>query len=278
MSDAALTALARESKNWTPESLRALPDKDRLWALIALRRVDLQEEKWVRALIGDSNPEVRFGCLRWIADGVLVNFSADVEKMLSQPDLDYRMFEALLATTNTLRGNPGAGVTDGAVLMERIANAATPLRLKAFALRLLPPNDSKLGIPVLRELLAAGDATLTLEVVRTLVSRNEPEAKVMLADMAADSSRDAQLRAEVIPGLPPDNHPLLVKLASDENPAVREEAQRALRFSVLYEAEVQKLREIEQRHPESGPLVKTLLAPATLAEGRPALVLCRGND
>ena len=271
LSDAALTALARESISWTPDSLRALPDKDRLWGLVALRRVDLQEEKWVRALIGDSNPEVRFECLRWIADGVLVNFSADVEKMLSQPDLDYRMFEALLATTNTLRGNPGAGVTDGAVLMERIANAATPLRLKAFALRLLPPNDSKLGIPVLRELLAAGDATLTLEVVRTLVSRNEPEAKVMLADIAADSSRGAQLRAEAIPGLPPDNHPLLVKLASDENPAVREEALRALRFSVLNEAEVQKLREIEQRHPESGPLVKTLLAPATLAEGRPAL-------
>ena len=271
MSDAALTALARESINWTPDSLRALPDKDRLWGLVALRRVDLQEEKWVRALLGDTDSEVRFECLRWIADGVLINFRADVERMLSQPDLDYRMFEALLATTNTLRGNPGAGVTDGAVLMERIANAATPLRLKSFALRLLPPNDSKLGIHVLRELLAAGDATLTLEVVRTLVFRNEQEAKIMLADIAADSSRDAQLRAEVIPGLPPDNHPLLVKLASDENPAVREEALRALRFSVLNEAEVQMLREIEQRHPESGPLVKILLAPATLAENRPAL-------
>ena len=271
LSDAALTALARESKNWTPESLRALPDKDRLWALISLRRVDLQEEKWVQALIGDASPEVRFECLRWIADGVLVNFSADVEKMLSQPDLDYRLFEALLATSNTLRGNPGAGVTDGGVLLERIANPATLLRLKAFALRLMPPNDPKLGTPLLRDLLAARDATLSMEVVRTLVSRNEPEAKIMLADIAGDASRDAPLRTEAIPGLSPDDHPLLVRLASDEVATVREEALRALRFATLNEAEMQKLREIEQRHPESKALVSTLLAPATLGEGRPAL-------
>ena len=271
LSDAALTTLSGESLDWTPESVRALPEMERLWALVALRRVDLQEEKWVRSLLGDANPEVRFECLRWIADGVLVNFRPEVEKMLSQPDLDYRLFEALLATWNTLRGNPGAGVTDGAVLMERIGNASTPLRLKAFALRLMPPNDPELGIPVLRDLLATRDSTLTLEVVRTLVSRNEPEAKAMLASIAGDASRDANLRAEAIPGLSPDDHALLMKLASEEIPAVREEAWRALRFSVFDEGEMQQLRKMAQQHPESATLVQSLVTPASINENRPAL-------
>ncbi len=271
LSDAALTALARESKHWTPESLRALPDKDRIWALVALRRIDLQEEKWVRALIGDASSEIRFECLRWIADGVLINFTADVEKMLSQTDLDFHLFEALLATWNTLRGNPGAGVTDGTALMERIEHAATPARLKAFALRLLPPNHPKLGIPILRKLLEVGDASLTLEVVRTLVSRNEPEAKSVLGAIAADASRDPNLRAEAIPGIAAEDRALLVKLASDVSPSVREEALRALRFSVLDETEIQSLREVEHHHPESAALVKLLVNPASINENRPAL-------
>jgi hypothetical protein len=60
LSDAALTALARESTAWTPASLKAMPANDRVWALVALRRVALDDEKWVRALFHDSDPEVRF--------------------------------------------------------------------------------------------------------------------------------------------------------------------------------------------------------------------------
>jgi putative membrane-bound dehydrogenase-like protein len=128
LADAALAAIARHSKSWTIESLKAMPDEERVWALVALRRVDLMEEKWVRALLSDADPEVRFECLRWIADAVLTNFSADVEKMLTQPDLDYRLFEAALAAWNTLRGKPGSGVTDTAVLIERVTNATTPTK------------------------------------------------------------------------------------------------------------------------------------------------------
>ncbi|MCB1079817.1 MAG: hypothetical protein KDM64_18510, partial [Verrucomicrobiae bacterium] len=45
LSDAALTALARRGQSWTPESLRDLSDGDRVWALVALRRVDLNDPK-----------------------------------------------------------------------------------------------------------------------------------------------------------------------------------------------------------------------------------------
>ena len=274
LSDAALAALARESAAWTTESVRVLPAKDRVWALVALRRVDLGEEKWVRALLHDADPEVRFECLRWIADAVLTSFSAEVEQMLAKPDLDYRMFEAVLATWNTLRGNPGAGVTDATVLMERVTNAATPARLKGFALRLVPAAHPKLTVPLLRDLLAANDALLSLEVVRALVARNSDDARGMLAEIAADETRDAELRAEAIVGLAvsatPGQHALLVKLAAHDKTSVRHEALRALRVSPLDDAAKKSISGAAARHPESASLAKALLDPASIHAGRPA--------
>ncbi|MEQ2009151.1 MAG: PVC-type heme-binding CxxCH protein [Limisphaerales bacterium] len=274
LSDAALTALARASAKWTPASVRALPDRDRVWALVALRRVDLKEEKWVGALLHDPDPEVRFECLRWIADAVLTRFGPDVEKMLGGPELDYRLFEAVLATWNTLRGNPGAGVTDTAVLMERVTNAATPARLKGFALRLVPASHPKLTVPMLRDLLAANDPVLSLECVRTLVARTADDAQAVLAGVAADEARDAQLRAEAVVGLSmsstPGHHALLIKLAAHDNAAVRNEALRALRLSALDDADRKAITETARRHPESASLATALLVPASINARRPA--------
>lgn len=223
LSDAALTALARESSTWTPDTLKKLPPNDRVWAFVALRRVDLNEEKWVHAFIDDPDPEMRFEALRWTADAVLKNFMPQVEAMLADPTLDFRLFEAALATWNTLRGEPGSGVTNPEVLIERITNPKTPARIKGYALRLAPTNHKALTIPVLQELLAFNDDTLTLEVVRSLAMRKAS------ASIAADESRSPQLRAEAILGV--EDPALLQKLATDSNHTIREEALRALRFT-----------------------------------------------
>jgi putative membrane-bound dehydrogenase-like protein len=235
LSDAALTALARESKTWSPDSLKAMPAKDRVWALVALRRVELNDGKWVRALFSDTDPDVRFECLRWIADAVLTDFSADVEKLLADPTLDYRLFEAVLATWNTLRGEPGAGVTNPDVLVERITNPATPAKLKGYALRLAPATHKQLTLPLLRDLFTVGDPLLSLEVVRTLAARNADDARAVLADIAATESQAAGLRAEAIMGLTTseksEHQALLAKLATSKDVVLRDEARRALRFT-----------------------------------------------
>lgn len=235
LSDAALTALARVSKAWTVDAVKAMSAGDRVWALVALRRVDLREEKWVRAFLGDADAEVRFECLRWIADAVLVNLSGEVEKLLADPGLDFRIFEAVLATWNTLRGDPAAGVTNPEVLVERITNPATPAKLKGYALRLAPATHAKLTVPLLRELFAAGDPALALEVVRTLAARNSDEARSVLAEVAGSDSSAVGLRAEAIGGLAvstkPEHVSLLTKLAAGGNTVLRDEARRALRFT-----------------------------------------------
>ncbi len=221
LSDAALTAMSRLP--WTVAELKQLPPADRVWAFVALRRVDLSDEKWVRAFIRDPDPEMRFECLRWIADAVLTSFMPEVETTLSDSTLDFRLFEAVLATWNTLRGEPGAGVTNPDVLIERITSPQTPARIKGYALRLAPATHKQLTLPLLRELLAVGDPVLSLEVVRTLAARKES------AEIAADEKQAVQLRAEAILGV--EDVALLQKLATNDNAAISAEAKRALRFT-----------------------------------------------
>jgi len=273
LSDAALAALARGSRSWTPEVLRAMPAKDRVWALVALRRVNQKDEKWVRALLNDPDPEVRFECLRWIADAVLTSFSPEVEQMLTQPDLDYRQFEAVLATWNTLRGKPEAGVTDPEVLVERVTNAAVPARIKGYALRLAPATHAKLTVTLLHDLLAVGDPMLSLEVVRTLAARNADNSRALLAEIAADESRSAALRADAIVGLASsakaEHQVLLLKLAKHDNATVRDEALRALRFSSVDDSARQSLRAVASSHPESATFVSSILDASSIAAGRP---------
>lgn len=273
LTDAALTALARLGAQWTPEHVRGLAAKDRVWALVALRRVNLNEEKWVRLLLNDPDPEIRFECLRWIADAVLTSFSSDVEKLLTRPDLDYRLFEAALAAWNTLRGKPEAGVTDATVLVDRVTDAATPARLKGYALRLAPATHAKLTVPLLRELLAANDPVLSLEVVRTLAARDADDARLVLAEIASDESRSLGLRADATAGLAsaltPVHLPLLVKLTAHANASLRNEALRALRSQSLNDFVTSKLELLAQRHPDSAPLVGALRGPASIEAGRP---------
>jgi putative membrane-bound dehydrogenase-like protein len=273
LSDAALTALAHVSAAWTPETVRALHAKDRVWALVALRRANLKEEKWVRLLLDDPDPEIRFECLRWIADAELTSFKSEVERLLTRTDLDYRLFEASLAAWNTLRGNTEAGVTDPEVLVGRLTNPEVPSRLRGYALRLAPAAHAKITLPLLRDLLAANDPVLSLEVVRTLAARNADDARAVLAGIAADDARAVELRADAVAGLAasavPADRTLLLKLAGHDQAAIRNEALRALRSS-LVEADARKpLGEVAQVHPESAALINALLDPATINAGRP---------
>ena len=221
LGDAALIALARES--WTVDKVKSLPKDDRVWAFVALRRNDMSDEQWPRAFLNDADPELRFESLRWIADAVLKSFMPQVEAMLSDASLDYRLFEATLATWNTLRGDPGAGVTNPDVLVERITNPKTPARLKGYALRLAPPAHKALTLELLREFANSSDNVLQLEAVRTLAARRAS------ADIAADEKRSPQLRAEAILGV--DDASVLHQLAKNDNATIRDEAKRALRMT-----------------------------------------------
>jgi putative heme-binding domain-containing protein len=96
----------------------------------------------------------------------------------------------------------------------------------------------------------------------------------LLSEIAADDQRSVPLRAEAVAGLAgvAEQHTdLLLRLATDSQSAVREEALRGLRFVNLSPQQVRMLERSAGQYPESADLFQAVLVPKTLSTGRPAL-------
>jgi hypothetical protein len=285
----ALQALSREAAEWTAERVGAWSAGDRLLSILSLRLVPgLDEpEAWMRFFLADADPAVSFEALRWIGDATATALLPEVEALLSRSDLDFERFEAALAARNVLLGKPEAGVRDPELLLAKVRDAASPPRIRAMALRLLPSASLKsaadgrppvktfpkgLTLELLDELLATGEASLSLEAVRTL--GDQPGlAGSRLAAVAADSTRPPQLRAEAVAALQPVSEAhrgLFLALVRDPAAPVREEALRALRGLELGAEEMSILREVAVAHPECGDAVRAVVEPGFLAANRPA--------
>jgi len=237
LADAAQRELARIARDWSQAQWQALPSERRVEAFVAMRKEDFQNPRWVRMLWSDPDPEIRFEALRWIADGVWKEYLPEVLKMLEDPALEYRLFEAALATTNTLKGDPSQGVTDAKMLVERITHPNTPARIAAYAMRLAPVENKGLGIVELKHLLDRNDPDLTREVVRSLALRKDQESQELLEKIARDASMDEPFRLDALAGLigtsKPTARALVESLAKGPEGSLAREAQRVLRQSGL---------------------------------------------
>ena len=237
LADAAQRELARIARDWSQAQWQALPSERRVEAFVAMRKEDFQNPRWVRMLWSDPDPEIRFEALRWIADGVWKEYLPEVLKMLEDPALEYRLFEAALATTNTLKGDPSQGVTDAKMLVERITHPNTPARIAAYAMRLAPVEHKGLGIADLKHLLDRNDPDLTREVVRSLALRKDQESQELLEKIARDASLDEPFRLDALSGLIGTSQPtaraLVESLAKGPEGSLAREAQRVLRQSGL---------------------------------------------
>ncbi len=277
---AALLALSRQLNDWSKtENIKKLSDRDRVSACIAIKLAKPKDESWARSFLADPSGDVQFEALRWIADERLTALQPEVERALSHSDLDYRRFEACLATLNTLHGNSRAGVNDKAMLLDRVRDVNTPARVRAYALRLLPAATAQLTLPVLREMLALKHELLSLEVVRTLARRPGKEVARLLAELANDAGRPANFRAETIVGLAAsadEQLPLLLQLAKNSDATIRNEALRALRFAPLSAEQKATLGTVAKEHKDSADLFRAVLDPAGLATGRPPVNDLRG--
>ncbi len=268
---ASLTALEGPAKDWTPESVCERSADDRVTAALVLHRIVPNDDQWIALFLSDDDPDVRFEALRWIADETRAAFRDDIDRLLDGPDLDFRLFEAALAASNTLDGKPDAGVSEPRMLLARVQNDEFPPRLRAYALRLLDPQDKSLSPNFLQKLIASDDEELQFEAIRTLALRDDSQTRDLLFMVAADRDRSSHLRAEAIVGLSgdsPSTHELLLTLAEEEDDSVREEALRGLRFAMLPDDSRHRIQEIGLRYPDSADLVQAALHPESLAEER----------
>ncbi|MDF1743189.1 MAG: c-type cytochrome [Gimesia sp.] len=288
LAQAALLALARETPNWTPQDVAGWLAADRIQAVQALKLAHAPPKKWIKTLLADKNADVQFETLRWISDSGLKTFLPEVEHKLTQSNLDYQRFEAAVATWNTLKGSPDAGIRNPEMLLARVLDTKSAPQIRAYALRLLPTQSRSapkegiqpvqnfpkgLTLEILKQLLAVNDETLSLEVVRTL-SGNPIVSQKFLAEIAADTKQSIILRAEAIAGLAgvsDQQAPLLLNLAGDKHRTVREEALRSLRSRKFTPEQKNVLKQLAKQYSESADLVQAVLNPKTLNTGRPAL-------
>lgn len=287
LAGAALSSLRRLADNWDLEKVQSWPDADRIQAVQALRLAGVDPQPWIDGLLADGNSGVQFETLRWISDEDLKSYLPAVDQLLTKSDLDYEVFEGAVAAHTALSGQPELGLRNPELLLARVTDSSSSPTLRAFALRLLPVRSTSpakeattprvhfpdgLSLELLQELLDVNDPTLSLEVVRVL-SGNPDAAREILATTAGSETEESQIRAEAILGLAPvaeDYTELLMKLAGQDDAAVREEALRALRGIDLTDEQAEALEAIAVSFPRSASLVAALTDPGSLAKDRPA--------
>ncbi len=276
---AAISALAARSDSIDEATVRQWSTSDQISALLARRRSQPKNVEWVRFFWQVDDPEIRFETLRWIADERLVAFLRDVESLLEQKSSDaqwddYRLFEAALATWNTLSGDPQAGVADAEMLMTRVRDRDASSRTRAFALRLLDPNHKDFTEEVWHTLLQTDDPLVRSELVRAVASSERPAASGFLASIASDPSQTMADRADAVAGLAGGGqsvHDLLLRLAAADDRSLREEALRSLRFTSVDDRARRSLQGIAERYPKSADLVQAVLDPNVVKRDRPEL-------
>jgi putative heme-binding domain-containing protein len=183
----------------------------------------------------ENDPEIRFEALRWIADALWKDYLPEIQSMLDDPKLDYRLFEAALAAINTLQGKASQGVTDTKMLIDRITNPQTPPRIAAYALRLVPAGNEGLGLDALKVLLDQNNLELTQEVVRTLALRKDQESHKVLSQILKRESIQESIRLDALAGLigtaDDEIKGMIKQLAQDPSNPLGLEAQRVARQS-----------------------------------------------
>jgi putative membrane-bound dehydrogenase-like protein len=213
----------------------------RVLFLLAARQKDPQQTAIIEWGLADGDASIRRAAIQWVAEEGLEAFRPQLEDVLRDGGITNDLFLAAMAALEMLDGrNPQE--TDKTPASERLTAVVTdetrPPGLRARALRMLPPGEKGLTIPLLSRLAQSKNPTLQLEAVRTLQHWPDAAAAEPLAAVATNTNCDVELRAEAIAGLansasmgPDDEASLqvLIDLLDFDEPVLQRESLRSLR-------------------------------------------------
>ncbi|MBX9678374.1 MAG: hypothetical protein K2X38_06395 [Gemmataceae bacterium] len=210
----------------------------------------LQSKRWISAdvetlaspALEDSDPDVRFLAVRWIADDRLTKHRNAVLAQATRSDAPLTLVKAALAATAWL----DAPTRDFNELRKReyqlyadlLADEKKSATLRNYALRSLPVDHSAVKMDRLASLVK--DPELGRTALWSAILSNRPERIAVLAQAASDASLPAAWRADALAGLPLDSEKdreRIKAFADDEEDVVRNEANRLLRHLVRKETE-----------------------------------------
>lgn len=269
---AAIDALSRKAKTIDAADRQAFSVQDTTFLLLANKKADPKDQEAAESFLAHANPAVQLEALRWIADHEMTGLLPQVRQQLVSEELSYRVFEATVATLNALSGKPELGVSDPNMLIALLQDPEISPRIRSFALRLLDPRHPKFSPELWDEWLHVDDQQALTELVRSVATVGTPAAQAFLIRIASDATMSVAIRADAVSGISssdPEAASLLVGLAESDDPTLREEALRSLRFATLGQSIQNRLKRIGEQHPASLDLVQAALDPASLKRSRP---------
>lgn len=225
-------AVLRQSRS--PYPLDDANAKERVSYLLAARLSDDRKPIRLRLLerfLKDSDPDVRFLAVKWVADEKLAKFRPQIEAMLREPNLDPRAFMALATALARIDGRPVSDDGLAEYFIARLADKDASLRARMMALKAVPAAHKKLRTEQLTGLLAVEEPAFRVEVLRALKDRADPKAAAPVAAVAKDAKQPTGVRAQAVLTLSAITTPdaaLLAELAGSGDHVLAEEAKRAM--------------------------------------------------
>jgi putative membrane-bound dehydrogenase-like protein len=240
--------------------------------LLAQRRTEPKDpaqlaSRWLR----DDDAEVRFLALKWIADHKLTDCKADVEKLLIDPRLSLKLFQAAATAWMRVEGRDVHESRMAEFYLAKALEVKASAAVRGAALRLVPPTHKGLSLSTLERLIESGETELSLEAVRALQEHPDRKRFDAFVRLAERNDIPLILRAEAVVGLAGQGQeakaPLLALLANGPGP-LRVEALRGLTGLNLSEDERQAVRQAAEADPQLAPAADRVLG-RPFAEGRP---------
>jgi putative membrane-bound dehydrogenase-like protein len=172
--------------------------------LIALRKASFI--KVLEDFLDVPDPAVRRAAIQWVAEENLTDFAKLLDKAATKPPVTREVFEAWLAAQELLANpgrlkDPSKELSGDVFVLKVVKDAKRSPELRTLALRMLQPDQPKLKLADLNDLLAADDAPLHAEAIRALAWRTEIEAQAILRKIAADPKEPEASRRDAILGL-----------------------------------------------------------------------------
>jgi len=206
---------------------------------VAMKRLDpIGGAKIVPDLLVDSDSEVRYVGIKWIADEALTQFRPQLAAQLNRDDLTRRDLMAVVAAMAEVNGHRKQEFSAGDALLALALDSLKPSSLRALALHGVSVKHAGLTIDVLQELSGSEDFRIQQEAVRSLSTHADAARATPLIEIATDLNLASTIRADAIAGLAAfaaDYEDQLRELMTDSAEAISVEAARTLGAAGLRE-------------------------------------------
>lgn len=245
----------------------------RIGLLLAERRAGRSSAANVATWLDDSNEDVRFMAVKWIADAKLAELRPRVVAMLDQENLSVRMYQALATALARIDGGEVSDAKMADMFVKALQDNVRPARQRVMLLRLIPASHKQLTVDLLTRLANHIDPALQLEAVRTLAEHPDPKRFAVLKVVAIDNARSEAIRGEALVGLAADpalDVVQMMQFAIGPNRLLRTEALRALVGANLTVAQQSALSQLANDDRDSADAVARILKEP-FAAGRPDL-------